>query len=182
MPSEQQHRVYEIVAQELERSARTTDDWCWAWPSGVSFASGANGAAFEACLFVDRDRADPARARDLVEAVVAMLRRDHPEIPEPLRLSVVPTTRLEWAFHVVTHACEVAAIVDRERMGSWVKLGTIERRFGWSGVEDRIEVQMYAESSADEERARQLGETWLAELYGRHPQLAAMVYVVGESH
>lgn len=182
MPSDQQHRVHELVAQELERSACTSDGWCWAWPSDVWFASGADGRSFEACLFVDRDRADKARARGLADAIIAMLQRDHPEIPEPLRLAVIPTTRLEWATNVVTHAFEVAAVVHRERMGSWVTLGTIERRFGWAGVDDRIEVQMYAESSADEERARELGEAWLAELCEQYPQLAAVVDVVGESH
>lgn len=192
MPSDQQHEVFELLAGELERTTGGDDGWCWAWVGGISFASGAGERWFEGHIFVDRERANRARARALISELEQMIRRDHPEILEPLRLSCAPTTRLELALARVESAFRIAAFVDREKMSrpgteqrparSWVRLGEIERVIGWATNEDRIYVRMFVDSSADEEAAQALGESWLAELREHSPEVASLVSVVGESH
>lgn len=192
MPSEQQHAVVQILARELKQRTRLENGWCWAWAGGVSFASGAAEQWFEGPIFVDRERADQSQARALISELEQTIRHDHPEILEPLRLSCVPTTRLEFAFALVESDFRIAAFVDREKMSrpgtdqrparAWVSLGEIERVIGWTTREDRIWVRMFADASPDEEAARALGESWLAELRRHSPEVASLVTVVGESH
>lgn len=186
MPSEQQHTVFELLARELERTTRGEDGWCWAWVGAVSFATGRSERWFEGAIFVDRERADEERARALVDELQQMLRRDHPEIPEPLRLSLAPTTRLDFSFALVASHFKIASYVDSEKMRragtAWVTLGEIERVFGWTAGEDRIYVHLAADSSADEEAAQELGEAWLTQFRATFPEAASLVRVIGESH
>ncbi len=186
MPSEQQHTVFELLARELERTTRGDDGWCWAWAGGISFASGRDESWFEGSIFVDRERTDENRARALIGGLQQMLRSDHPEIPEPLRLSLAPTTRLEFAFALVASHFKVASYVDSEKMRragtAWVTLGEIERVFGWTASADRIFVHLAADSSVDEEAAHALGEAWLTQFRATFPEAASLVTVVGESH
>ncbi|HVK74590.1 MAG TPA: hypothetical protein VM734_14765 [Kofleriaceae bacterium] len=65
---------------------------------------------------------------------------------------------------------------------AWVSLGAIELDRGWRPELDRVRVEMYAESSADEGRAERLGREWLDALTRDQPELAGLVVVVGASH
>jgi hypothetical protein len=191
MPIEDQHRVSEIVRSEVERRTRGDDGWCWAWASALTFVSSSEGMSFEGAIFFDRDVVDEAKGRRLVRQIEDALRREHRDIPERLRFGLVPTTRLEYAYAIVASEFKLMATVDRGKMirtdgdgsaQSWVRLGEIERRLGWTGRADRIRVQMYADSSVDEEDAKRLGEDWLAALGARFPEVASLVTVVGDSH
>src|SRR5262245_6755680 len=58
VPSEDQHRVSQIVISEVERRTRADDGWCWAWASALTFVSSSQGVWFEGAIFFDRDVVD----------------------------------------------------------------------------------------------------------------------------
>jgi len=98
---------------------------------------------------------------------------------------VIATTRIEYVFALVAdHVESVSAQRAEETLRSgerWVWCATPERVVGWSHGEDRIRLEMVAESSADERAAAELGQRFLADLK-LDAELRALIDVVGTSH
>ena len=185
--------VATFVDRYLRAATRGADGWPLAWCTGVWISSGASVAAPElgdrrhhaAEVVFDRDRIDEHRARALAALAAKEFTGAHRD-DDPLRLIAQPTTRLEWALatvrdHVDTCAVRHAAQTLRDGL-PWVRAAEIAIVRGWRAEDDAIQVEMYADSSADEGRAQALGETWMRSLYADLPEYADLVRVIGTSH
>jgi len=191
----EQHEVATIVEGQLRAATLGADGWPWAWAGGICESHGSlyldvvarlgRDRHYELDVLFDRDRADLARARALTAELEAAWTAAHPTAGA-LVLVAFPTTRLEHALREVRGHLETCAIQERERMRRrdvpWVTLGAVEIVRGWTPALDRVRVEMYAESSADEGAAQALGEDWLRQLTATWPELAEVVQVVGASH
>jgi hypothetical protein len=159
------------------------------WLAGTSLAydhrgGGPSKAIVNVSVHVDRDRCtnDQAHgfARELEISVSGGLANE-----QNVLVHITPTTRIEHVFALVSaHVESYSAQRAEETLRSgerWVWCATPERIVGWSHGEDRIRLEMVAESSADERAAAELGQRFLEDLR-LEPELRALVDVVGTSH
>jgi hypothetical protein len=174
------------VADLIRELAGTSSGPPWAWTSHVYQASlVSEPERWAIALYVDRDRSDVARGKELAERVTRRFAEACPDAP-PLICVPRAARFLEDAIRIVDDDFDICASRDRELMcrngEPWVRYMGVERVIGWTPADDRIIVEMYAESSADEGNAQRLGERWLAELAANFPHHAGLVIVRGSSH
>lgn len=158
------------------------------WLASVSLGTDHRGASsvniVDVSVHIDRDRVAKDQAdgfaRELQSSVGGRL-------GNKLRVTIHPiaTTRIEYVFALVSdhvESCSAQRAEETLRSGErWVWCATPERIIGWTHGEDRIRLEMVAESSADERAAAELGQRFLADL-NLAPELRALVDVVGTSH
>ena len=172
------------------------DGWRVAEAGGISLTGGTmpeallkrfgrNRDHYQASLQVDRDACTIDGARALALELEARFDRADPAGP-PLVVYLVPTTRMDAAMEIVRDHFDSCASRDEEQLEhhgeAWARLGAVALTRGWRPAEDRIRVEMWAESSTGEYPAQRIAEAWLAELAQRAPEVAAHVEVVGLSH
>lgn len=135
-------------------------------------------------VHVDRDRItkDQANgfANELKSSIVGRLGGN-----ARVTVQLIASTRIEHVFALVAdHVESVSAQRAEETLRSgerWVWCATPERIIGWTSNDDRIRLEMVAESSADERAAAELGQRFLADLE-LETELRALIEVVGTSH
>lgn len=177
-----QYEVYLWLDRALREATSGDDHWPRAWCEGLWESSSSTKTIFEGTVVFDRDRCTQERASAIARAVEAKFRREHAEL-KPLELRVWPTTRITVALaHVKDHFEDVDG--ERLRRGgeAWAYVAEVVSRPGWTLDEDRIVVEIVADSSVDEREARDVGRAWLAELLVKYPELANIVEVIGSSH
>jgi hypothetical protein len=175
-----------LVADLIEELAGPSSGPPWAWPSSVFRRNlVTEPERWAIALYVDRDRSDLGRAKDLAERTARRFAELHPDAP-PLSCFPTPARFVEDAVRIVDDHFDICAHHDEDEMRHngeyWVRYMGVERVIGWTPADDRIVVEMYAESSADEGNAQRLGERWLADLATAFPHHAALVTVRGSSH
>lgn len=159
------------------------------WLEGIILGTDHRGAGpptdvIDVHVHVDRDRVakDQASgfARDLTSSVTGRLADK-----QRVNVHLIATTRLEYVFALVAdhvESCSAQRAEETLRSGErWVWCSTPERIVGWTQGDDRIRLEMVAESSADERAAAELGQRFLADLK-LEPELRALIDVVGTSH
>ncbi len=192
-----QYEIAIFVDRHLRAATRGADGWPLAWVGGIARVSGVShyldlaerlgsNPRYELQAWLDRDRCDQARAMEIAAAAERAFAAANPSVPEPLVILPYPTVRLEMALVIVKDHFETWSIRERDRMRrdgeAWMSLGSIDRVTHWTPERDRIRVEMYAESSADEGEAEKLGKEWLAHLLSEQPELAQIVEIHGASH
>lgn len=177
-----QYEVYLWIERVLRESTSGDDHWPRAWCEGLWESSSSTKTIFEGTVVFDRDRCPQERAREIARAVEVRFRREHATL-KPLELRVWPTTRITVALARVQDHFEDVDVERLQRGGeAWAYVAEVVPRPGWMLDEDRIIVELVADSSADEREARDIGLAWLAELLATYPELANIVEVIGSSH
>lgn len=165
------------------RGARATI-WLMSISVGIDHRGAATAETLDLQIHVDRDRVTKDQAMGFANELKSSVSE---RLGNKQRVTVhaIATTRIEHVFALVAdHVESVSAQRAEETLRSgerWVWCATPERVVGWTHDEDRIRLEMVAESSADERAAAELGTRFLADL-ALEAELRALIEVVGTSH